>query len=130
MYIGIASESNDLSGMVAEQFKDCKFLLIVEVEDHYAGDPGEITGVTAIENKQSDSGMELAGELVSHDCEAVITGKFESAVFDFIADSCITRYNGAGYPGDTALDLMERRELKLIRNMEGTDECDDSHHSH
>lgn len=130
MYIGIASEGNDLAGMVAEQFKNCSYLLIVEVKDHYAGDIAEIIGVTAIENKKTDSGMQLAGELVKHDCEAVISGELEPAVFDFIADSCITRYNGAGHPANIALDLMEKRELKLIRNLKGTDECDDSHHNH
>ncbi len=68
--------------------------------------------------------------MVEHDCEAVISGELESVVFDFIADSCITRYNGAGYPADIALDLMEKRELKLIRNPKGSDECDGSHHNH
>lgn len=128
MKIGIAANGSGLNGIVADRFADCIYLLIVDVKDHYAGDMAEISGVTVIKNQQGDSGMQLAEELVKHDCEAVITGELVPAIFDYIADSCITRYNGAGYPALAALKLMERRGLKLIRNLEGTDECDGSHH--
>lgn len=130
MNIGIAVDGKDLNSIVSDKIKECNYLLIVNVRDHSAGDAAEIVEVTAIENQNKDSGIQMAEELIKYNCEASITGDLEPAVFDLIADACITRYNGAGYPASIALDLMEKLKLKLIRNREGTDECDDSHHKH
>lgn len=128
MKIGIAANGSSLNSIVADRFADCIYLLVVDIKDHLAGDTVGISSVTVIKNEEGDSGIRLAEELVKYDCEAVITGDLVPYIFDFIADACITRYNGAGYPALTALELMERRELKLIRNLEGTDNCDESHH--
>lgn len=104
--------------------------MIVTIEDRTKGCRIEITDVDVIRNQRNDSGMQLANELKKYDCEALVTGELEPEVFNFIADACITRYNGAGYSVYKAIELMEKLELKLIRNTEGTDECDDSHHKH
>ncbi|MDD3168038.1 MAG: hypothetical protein PHC91_01060 [Eubacteriales bacterium] len=130
MNIGIAVDGKDLNSIVTDKIKECKYLLIVNVKDHAVGEAAEIVKVTEIENLDYDSGIQIAEELIKHNCEASITGELEPAVFDLVADACITRYNGAGYPAYIALDLMEKRGLLLIRNREGTDTCDDSHHKH
>jgi len=130
MRIGIATDKDGLDSMVSSRFKECSFLLIVGVKDHYAGEAAEITGIIPVKNEKDGLEMQLAEELVKYDCEAVITGELSAEVFEYIADSCITRYSGQGYPALAALEAMERHELKLIRNPQGTDECDGSHHNH
>lgn len=130
MKIGIATDKDELNSLVSSRFNECGFLLIIGVKDHYAGEAAEITEIIPIKNEKCGSEIQLAEELVKHDCEAVITGELAPEVFEYIAESCITRYNGKGYPALAALEAMERHELKLIRNLEGTDECDGSHHNH
>ena len=130
MKIGITADDFALEGIVSERFADCKYLIIVTIEDHLIGEPPKLTGTTVIENQINNPEFNLAQELVRYDCEAVITGTLQQAEFELIADSCITRYNGAGHQAYVALDKMEKHELNMIRNLEGTAGCDDSHHKH
>ncbi len=130
MKIGIAAENKSLDSIVSDKYADCKYLLIVNLNDDAFCGEVDIIEVKAIKNQENDSGLNLAQELIHYDCEAVITGKLEPDTFNLIADACITRYNGAGYRAAVALERMEKLELKLIRNLEGTDECDGTHHNH
>ena len=74
-----------------------------------------------------DTGNVTTALDVRPDSEAVITGKLTPEAFDIIADDDITRYDGRGYFVQEALGLMDRNALKLIKNVEGTDECDTRH---
>lgn len=130
MNIGITVDDINLNSVVSDKFKECNCLLIVNIGDHLAGEDLEIVEVTVIKNQEKDSGEKLAKELIQYNCEAVITGALDYNVFDIIADADITRYYGAGHPALHALELMEKRLLKLIRNFEGTEGCDGSHHKH
>ena len=130
MRIGITTDNTGLESIVSDKFADCKYLLIVNMNDYAFCNEVDIVGVTVIKNKEHDSGFGIVQELIDFDCEAVITGKLEQAIFDKIADACITRFNGAGYQASVALERMERSELNLIRNIEGTDGCNDSHHKY
>lgn len=130
MNIGITVDGKNLDSIISDKLKECKCLLIVNIGDHLVGEVFKIVEVTAIKNLENDLGEKLAKELIIYDCEAVITGELEPSAFDMIADAGITRYCGAGYPAAYALELMEKQLLKLIRNVEGNEDCDGSHHNH
>jgi predicted Fe-Mo cluster-binding NifX family protein len=121
MYIAVAADGIDLKSKVSDNFASCKYLLIVNMDKMEIG---------AIENSGDPQGEALAYKLVDHNCEAIITGKLNSEAFEIIANNCITRYYGHGYSVKEALALMDRYELKLIRNVQGTDECESQHTVH
>jgi predicted Fe-Mo cluster-binding NifX family protein len=118
MYIAVAAEGKSLSSKVSNEFSSCKYLLIVNMDN---------MEVAAIDNAEDTKGITLAHKAVDYHCEAVITGKLTQEAFDIIADDDITRYDGHGYSVQEALNLMDRNGLKLIKNIEGTDECDSRH---
>jgi|LGVF01.2.fsa_nt_gb predicted Fe-Mo cluster-binding NifX family protein len=120
MNIAIASTGEKLENSVSEKFESCQYLQIVNTTD---------SSVKVIENKVNLSGISLAKKIIDEDCEGVITGKINEKEFDIIADACVTRYNGFGYSGKEALELMEKRKLKLIRNFQGTDYCEENHNA-
>jgi predicted Fe-Mo cluster-binding NifX family protein len=82
--------------------------------------------VNAIKNESSEE--ELCKKVMDFDCEAVITGNLSQSAFDILADACITRYFGYGNSAEKALVLMGKNSLKLIRNVNGTEECSGNHH--
>ncbi len=118
MYIAVAAEGKSLRSKVSNEFTSCKYLLIVNMDN---------MGVVAVDNAGDTNGIALAQKAVDYRCEAVLTGKLTPEAFDIIADDDITRYDGHGYSVREALNLMDRNRLKLIRNVEGTDECDSRH---
>lgn len=130
MKIAIAADGFDLESLVSKSFAGCNYLVIAAVEDHLMGDPMRITGITLVENQINNTEFSLASELIRFDCEAVITGALEAEDFTMIADSCITRFYGVGCTISEALEKMDRNELDLIRNLEGTAGCDSTHHKH
>lgn len=118
MYIVVAAEGKSLSSKVSDEFSSCKYLLIVNMDN---------MEVSAVNNTEDTKGIALAHKAVDFHCEAVITGKLTQEAFDIIADDDMTRYDGHGYSVQEALNLMDRYALKLIKNIEGTDECDSRH---
>jgi predicted Fe-Mo cluster-binding NifX family protein len=83
--------------------------------------------INAVANSDDLKGKNLTSKVVANKCEAVITGKLTPEAFDIIADDDITRYDGRGLFVQDALSRMDRNALKLIKNVEGTDECDSKH---
>jgi len=67
-------------------------------------------------------------KVIAFDCEGIITGAFNAAAFNILADAYITRYTGAGYSGLEALQLMKQRKLELIKTLDGSDGCGGAHH--
>jgi predicted Fe-Mo cluster-binding NifX family protein len=118
MYIAVAAEGKSLRSKVSNEFSSCKYLLIVNMDS---------MEIDAVANSGDLKGKYLASKAVANNCEAVITGKLTPEAFDIIADDDITRYDGRGYIVQDALSRMDRNALKLIRNVEGTDECESKH---
>lgn len=127
MYIGIASKGATLEDIVPDNFDDCSHLLIIKIED----DCSEILECKALSKSDYANTDDLARELINYNCELIITGMLTVSQFDLIADACITRYIGSGIPVLDSIGLMSRDALNLLRNPEGTDDCDgDHHHEH
>jgi predicted Fe-Mo cluster-binding NifX family protein len=118
MYIAVAADGKSLKSTVSDEFASCKYLLIMNMDN---------MKVEAIENSDDPKGIVLAQKIVDCHCEAVITGKLTPEAFDIIADDDITRYDGRSHSVQEALSYMDRNALKLIKNVEGTDECDTRH---
>jgi predicted Fe-Mo cluster-binding NifX family protein len=118
----VAADGKNLNSKVSEKFEKCLYLLIVNMDD---------LSITVIKNDESFEGSSeksLANEVLKYDCEALITGDIEKAAFDILADVGLTRFLGDGYSVEKAIELMEKRSLKLIRNYDGTDNCRGQHH--
>lgn len=113
MKIAVATDGNTLTSRVAQEFAKSTYLLIVDMES---------LDFQAFENDQpkDETGLEMAKIIREYDCEAVITGQIEGEAFEFLADEQITRYNGAGYTAGEALDMMEKLQLDLISDYEGS----------
>ena len=121
MKIAVTADGKSLDSKVAEEFEECLYLLIVNMED---------LNITAIKNdnlSESSSGEKLGNEVLKYDCEALITGKIRPLAFDKLADACVTRYFGIGNSVQNAIELMKNRSLKLLRNYDGTEKCDGHH---
>ncbi|MBE1426650.1 putative Fe-Mo cluster-binding NifX family protein [Desulfomicrobium macestii] len=121
MNIAVSAAGASLASPVFEEFSKTPFLLIVNVETM------ECTSIPH-DKSGKNSEIALAEMILKHRCEALITGKLEEDVFKILADDHVTRFFGSGLSAEEALMAMERRELKLIRNPEGTDECNENHH--
>ena len=119
MKIAVAADGNDLNSGVAEEFANCKYLLIVNMEN---------LAIIVIENPGDAAGVTLVNEVINHVCEGIICGKLKPEAFDLLVKACVTRFLGVGHSVRKALVLMEKNALKLIRNHEGTDECEGAHH--
>ena len=122
MKIAVVAEGKTLDSKVSEQFEKCVYLLIINTED---------LSITAIENDESwgdSSGEKLADEVLKYDCESVVFDGIEAKAFDIFADSYVTRFCGTGYSVEKVLELMEKRSLKLIKNLDGSQDCGGNHH--
>lgn len=119
MNVAVTAEGQTLNDKVSSRFEGCGYVLIVSLPD---------MGVRAIAREADMTGEQLAGAVIDADCEALITGALSPEPFERLVKACITRYDGAGYSVGEALGLMENFGLKLIRNLEGTDDCDGDHH--
>lgn len=118
MLIAVAADGQSLESLVSQEFNSCRYLLIICMED---------MEFKAIENKDGLLGETLSHKIIEYNCEALITGVLTPQTFDLIADNCITRYDGRGHTVKDALALMDQYALKLIRNVEGTDDCGNHH---
>jgi predicted Fe-Mo cluster-binding NifX family protein len=119
MFLAITMDGETLESNVSQRFEGCKYLLVVNTSD---------LSVIAIKNSDDFSAESLAQKIIEFNCEGIITGTIKNPeAFDILADACVTRFRGSEFSGMEALDLMKKRELKLIRNINGTDGCDGDH---
>jgi predicted Fe-Mo cluster-binding NifX family protein len=120
MNIAISTAGPTLDSVVFSEFARTPCLIIVNVDTMactpiaHAGAPG--------------SDQDLARTVLKHRCEAVITGKLSPEAFDLLADDGVTRYIAQGMTARAALAAMDRRELELMRNADGSTECKVDHH--
>lgn len=118
MFIAVAADEQSMDSPVSEKFTSCRYLLIVDMDN---------MEFKTWENKNDPRGETMAHKITEYDCEAIITGDLTPQAFEIIAGDCVTRYDGRGHTVKNALVLMQQRELKLIRNPEGTDVCVNDH---
>ena len=120
MNIAVTAAADSLNSLVCHEFARPPYLLVVNMET---------MACTAFPHTPgAGSDLELVRIVLEHRCEAVITGKLGEEAFKLLADEAVTRYRGTGMTAAYALEAMENRELDLIRNADGTDECASSHH--
>jgi predicted Fe-Mo cluster-binding NifX family protein len=122
MNIAITTTASTLDSKIFCEFAKTPYLLIVNV------DTMACTPILHICAAGSDRG--LARMVLEHRCEAVITGKLSEEAFELLADDGVTRYVAADMSALAALEAMERLELELIRNSDGSTTCAGSHHKH
>lgn len=118
MYLAITMDGKTLESTVSKRFESCSHLLIVNTEDG---------SIEAIENSDAVSEEKLAQKVIDCDCEGIITGAFNAAAFNVLADAYITRFAAAGHSGIEALELMKKRELELIKTVDGSEGCGGNH---
>ncbi len=116
MNIAIVSDGENLENKVSQNFEACKYLLIVSMPD---------LNVNSIKNEGNSD--YLTSKVIEYDCEATITGELSKESFNILADAYITRFFGFGNTVEKALELMDKNLLKLIRNLDGTEECSGNH---
>lgn len=115
MNIAITAHNADINSLVFQDFASTPFLLIINVDT--------MTCTPIAHTCAPGSDQHLARTILEHDCEAVITGTLTEAAFNILAKNHVTRYAAANMTAAYAVATMEHRELSLIRNPEGTDEC-------
>ena len=122
MNIAVTAHGNTLESPVTERFDETENLLIINVDT-----------MDIIEYKSESgcmSATEMAGLVLKHRCEAVITGALKADAFKILADEQITRYLGTGLTVREALAGMDSNLLILICNPEGEEDgCSGSHQS-
>ena len=122
MNIAVAAEGRSLDSKVSDEFAGCLYLLIVNMKD---------LSITVIKNDHLSAGTSaenLARAVLSYHCEALITGEIRPPAFNILADAYVTRLLGAGHSVAKALELMEKGSLRIIKNVDGTEECSGHHH--
>lgn len=120
MKIAITASGQTLEDKVVKTFEESPFLMIY---DNQTGD----FKVVDHDNKKDPQGIEMANTVVSHQCEALLTGEIDEKAFYIIADEGITRFKADGMTISQALPLMEARKLAYIRDYKGAPA---GHHHH
>ncbi len=117
MNIAVTADGQSLESQVSEEFEQCLYLLIVNMDDL------TLTVLKTEELSGNSPNEALANKVLEYNCEALITGNINQTAFDILADAQVTRYFGLGHSVKDALELSEKRLLKLI-----TDKCTGDHH--
>ncbi|MHB8072437.1 hypothetical protein E4K67_07715 [Desulfosporosinus fructosivorans] len=112
MKIAIATNGDSLKSLVAEEYENSSFLLVVETDD---------LSFEVYKNAGCREGSELkiTRKIIERGCEALICGSIEQADFEPITQAQVTRYYGAHYSVKDALNLMENYQLDIIREYKG-----------
>ena len=110
MKIAIASETEEIDGLVPSTFRESPFLMIIDADKNQ---------IFKVYGKQDPENLTFARKVVEHDCEAVICGPIEKEAFEILAGAGITRYLGSGHTVQHAYDYMVRYKLDLIRDYIG-----------
>jgi predicted Fe-Mo cluster-binding NifX family protein len=122
MNIAVTTNGSTLDSKIFCEFAKTPYLLIVDVDT--------MTCTPIVHICASGSDEDLARLVLEHRCEAVITGKLSEEAFELLADDGVTRYIAADMSALAALEAMERLELELIRNPDGSTTCAGDHHKH
>ncbi len=119
MNIAVAAMDSTLDSPVCAEFAQTPYVLIVNVATMTC------TPIAHVVSPESDCA--LARMAVAHRCEALIANTLTEKVFEILADDGVTRYAAANMSVREALAAMERRELEVIRNSDGSGACSGSH---
>ena len=85
MNIAIASETEEIDGLVPATFKESPFLMIIDADKNQ---------IFHVYGKQDPDNLVFAKKVVEHDCEAVICGPIEKEPFEILVKAGVTRYLG------------------------------------
>ena len=111
MNIAIASETEEIDGLVPATFKESPFLMIIDADKNQ---------IFHVYGKQDPDNLVFAKKVVEHDCEAVICdGSIEKEPFEILVKAGVTRYLGSGHTVQKAYSYMNRYKLELIRDYIG-----------
>lgn len=121
MKIASATNGNTLEDLVAEEFDNSKFLLIVETENMSFEVFSNAEG-------RGGSGLTMAKKVIDSNCEAIISGSIGRPAFEEVALAQVTRYYGAGISTKEALYLMEDNKLQMVREYKGGEGRYREHH--
>ena len=110
MNIAIASETEEIDGLVPATFKESPFLMIIDADKNQ---------IFHVYGKQDPDNLVFAKKVVEHDCEAVICGPIEKEPFEILVKAGVTRYLGSGHTVQKAYSYMNRYKLELIRDYIG-----------
>ena len=114
MLIAAAVASNGLSAFIPELFEDSQQLWIIETDEDK---------VLAVYDRRNDDGSFFAKQCYLHDCEAIVCGELQQAVFEQIASKSISRYLGSGLEPFEAAKAAELNYLPLITDHIGGHGC-------
>ncbi len=120
MNIAITAADSTVDSTVFRELAQTPYLLIVDF------DTMDCTPITHVCSAGSD--VELAHTVLKYRCEAIITGELSEQAFNVLADEGVTRYLAEDMSVRAALQAMDRAELELIRNADGSTTCDGDHH--
>ena len=110
MNIAIASETEEIDGLVPATFKESPFLMIIDADKNQ---------IFHVYGKPDPDNLVFAKKVVEHDCEAVICGPIEKEPFEILVKAGVTRYLGSGHTVQKAYSYMNRYKLELIRDYIG-----------
>lgn len=114
MLIAAAVAGSGPNTYIAELFEESEQLWIIETDENKA---------VAVYNRRDDDGSFFAKQCYLHDCEAIVCGKLQQAVFEQIASKSISRYLGAGLEPFEAAKAAELNYLPLITDHIGGTGC-------
>ncbi len=78
MNIAIASETEEIDGLVPATFKESPFLMIIDADKNQ---------IFHVYGKQDPDNLVFAKKVVEHDCEAVICGPIEKEPYARFPDN-------------------------------------------
>jgi len=119
MNIAVAAMDSTLDSPVCAEFAQTPYMLIVNV--------ATMTCTPFAHVVSPGSDCDLARIALAHRCEALIANTLTEKAFDILADDGVTRYAAVNMSAREALEAMERRELEVIRNPEGSGACSGNH---
>lgn len=110
MKIAICCERDDAEGLVAKDFENSPYLLLIDSKKNV---------IYRVCEKVDPGNLAFADVIVEEDCEAVICGPIEKEAFEKLADAGVSRFEGSGRKAQRAYLYFLRNQLPLIRDYIG-----------
>ena len=104
MNIAIASETEEIDGLVPATFKESPFLMIIDADKNQ---------IFHVYGKVSQTALSRSPAFTS------ICGPIEKEPFEILVKAGVTRYLGSGHTVQKAYSYMNRYKLELIRDYIG-----------
>lgn len=102
MNIAVAADGKNLDSQVSEQFEQCLYLLIINLND---------LSIIEIKNDEShtiSSIEDLANKVLKYDCEAIVTGTMNSVAFNIFSDAGVTKFLGSDCSVEESFERIKK----------------------